>query len=181
MTKFFIGTLGAIFTVIAAAFGVVAVTGGASASGSPTTAATDPAGTPAPDVKSPPTELAVAIGQLTEDDGDSATVDLRASNRRDEAPVGTLRFYSEDDGYYNGGVHDFTCDNGVITANGGGGLVKPDGSRVAVVYQATFNTTTDEATVHVRGRGIDYTLDGHVDGLVWCGDPTKAPPSVPTS
>lgn len=173
MTKFFLGTLGAILTVGAAAFGVLSIAGGASAA-DPADDSSDPA------ASTQPRMLAVAIGQLSEDGGETATVDLRAGDK-DGKERGNLRFFSEDDGYYNGGVRDVSCEGGVITARGGGGLVQPDGTRVRVAYEATFDKATGEATIHVRGRDIDYTMQGEVDGLIWCGDPTQAPPAIAES
>lgn len=121
--------------------------------------------------------LAVAIGQLEEDDGESATVDLRANNR---TPGGNFRFYSEEYGYYNGGVRRFNCDDGEITAVGGGVLVQPDGTRVVITYEANFDTDGGSASVTVKGRGVNYTLEGELDGLAWCGDPSVAPPTATT-
>jgi hypothetical protein len=123
--------------------------------------------------------LAIAIGVLNEDGEDEyATVDLRATKRFGK-PGGAFRFYSEEHGYYNGGVRGFNCDDGVITAHGGGGLVQPDGTRIGVVYEAVFDTADGSATVTVKGKdGFEYTMEGVVDGLVWCGNPADGPPTA---
>lgn len=120
-----------------------------------------------------PSLVAVAIGQLAEDGGETATVDLRGTVR-DEKPGGALRFYSAEYGYYNGGVHTLTVDDaGVIHASGNGGLVQPGGTRVVVHYDATF-APDGTTSVHVRGRNIDYTLEGTLDGLVQVWGPPAA-------
>jgi len=122
--------------------------------------------------------LAVAIGELQGTGGAYATVDLRATVKNGTTG-GTLRFYAEGDGYYNGGVKSFTCLNGQITVKGGGGFVKPDGTRIAVVYEAHFDKITGQATITVKAKnGFQYTLTGNLNGLTWCGNPTQAPPNV---
>ncbi|MEX2159403.1 MAG: hypothetical protein WEB04_08375 [Dehalococcoidia bacterium] len=120
-----------------------------------------------------PSLIAAAIGQLTEDDGETATVDLRGTIR-DGKPGGALRFYSEEYGYYNGGVRTLTVDDaGLIHASGNGGLVQPDGTRVAVHHDATF-APDGTSSIHVRGRDLDYTLEGTLDGLVQVWEPPTA-------
>lgn len=117
-----------------------------------------------------PSLVAVAIGQLSEDDGETATVDLRGTIR-DEKAGGALRFYSEEYGYYNGGVRTLSIDDaGTIHASGNGGLTQPDGTRVVVHYDATF-ALDGTTSIHVRGRGIDYTLEGSLDGHVQVREP----------
>jgi len=112
----------------------------------------------------PPSQVAVAIGQLEEEDGEYATVDLRAAVR-DGDVGGALRFFSEEYGYYNGGVRTLeVADDGTIHVTGAGGLFH-DGARTQVRYDATF--APDGATsIHVQGRGVNYTMAGHLDGLV---------------
>jgi hypothetical protein len=164
--------LGMVVALGAAAFGIFAVAGT-----SASTTAT-PAATSAVSAATAPSLLAVAIGELQETGGTYATVDLRATVKAGTTG-GTLRFYAEGEGYYNGAVKTFTCLNGQITVTGGGGFVKPDGTRIAVVYEAHFDKTTGHATITVKGKnGFQYTLAGNLDGLTWCGNPTQAPPTV---
>ena len=118
--------------------------------------------------------LAIAIGQLEEEEGEYATVDLRAHDRGRVG--GNLRFFSKEYGYYNGGVKTLTCDDGVIAVSGGGGLILPDGTKKAVQYTAMFDTATGESSITVKGaHGLQYTMAGEMDGLVWCGDPQDEP------
>lgn len=110
--------------------------------------------------------VAIAIGQLVEDDGERATVDLRGAS--DGARVGgTLRFYSADHGYYNGAVRTLSVENGTIKATGAGGLLKPDGTRAAVKYTASISPDK-RVEIAVTGRNdFAYTLAGRLDpGLV---------------
>lgn len=111
-----------------------------------------------------PTLVGVAIGQLEEADGESATVDLRATIR-DGTAGGAFRFYSDEYGYYNGGVRSFTVEDGVIHVSGAGGLTQPDGTRVVVRYDATF-APDGTSSIHVQNRTLDYTMEGTLDGLV---------------
>ncbi|HEY8766640.1 MAG TPA: hypothetical protein VIP09_05180 [Dehalococcoidia bacterium] len=165
--------LGMVVALGAAAFGIFAVAGTSSAS-----ATTTPTATSAASTATAPSLLAVAIGELQGTGGAYATVDLRATVKNGTTG-GTLRFYAEGDGYYNGGVKSFTCLNGQITVKGGGGFVKPDGTRIAVVYEAHFDKTTGQATITVKAKnGFQYTLTGNLNGLTWCGNPTQAPPNV---
>lgn len=166
--------LGAVVVVLAASAAVLAFNGTSSAQEDPP--ASGESSRLAPD---PNGLLAITIGVLNEDGEDEwATVDLRATKRFGHSG-GNFRFYSEEHGYYNGGVRGFNCDDGVITAQGGGGLVQPDGTRIGVVYEAAFDTTDGSATVTVKGKdGYEYTMEGVVDGLVWCGNPADAPPAA---
>ena len=114
--------------------------------------------------------VAIAIGQLREADGETATVDLHATIRGGQVG-GNLRFFS-DDGYYNGGVRTLSVQNGVIRAAGAGGLLKPDGTRVIVAYEAEITVATKRTSIHIRGAGIDYTLHGVIEpGFVFAGSP----------
>ena len=71
-----------------------------------------------------------------------------------------------------------TATDGVITAKGAGGFTQPDGTRMAVVFEATFNTNDETASVTVKGKdGFSYTMSGAVDGLVYCGNLRDAPPT----
>jgi len=138
---------------------------------------------PAPEASGQPRpplakSTAIAIGTLEEEGEEGLNiVDLHAVELgpRDH---GNFRFFSEEYGYYNGGVRNLTCEDGVITAKGGGGLTQPDGTHLGVVYVATFDTNDDTATVKVTGKdGFEYTLDGTVDGLLYCGNLRDAPPT----
>lgn len=118
-----------------------------------------------------PTTVAVAIGQVVEDDGMRNTFDLRAQT--DGARVGgTLRFYCPHKGYYNGAVRTLAVENGTIKATGGGGLFQPDGTRIPVRYTATI-TPDQRVDVVVSGpNGFGYTIAGKMEpGLVRAGDP----------
>ena len=123
-------------------------------------------------IASKPT-VAIAIGQLQEHDGDRATVDLRAGIR-DGKTGGALRFFSEEHGYYNGGVKTLAIEDGKFTVTGGGGLFLPDGTRKQVRYTAVFSTDSGRAEITVKGKdGFQYMMSGTVDGLVT----VKTPPS----
>ncbi len=112
-----------------------------------------------------PSLVAVAIGQLKESNGDSFTVDLGAAIRNG-TPGGALRFFGRDVGYYNGGVRTLAVDGGVIKVTGGGGLLRPDGTRIAVRYSAQFSLDGSHATITVQGKNLQYTMDGRLDGFV---------------
>ncbi len=116
-----------------------------------------------PQVK--PSLVAVAIGQLNESNGDSVSVDLHAAIRNG-TPGGALRFFDHDVGYYNGGVRTLSVDGGVIKVTGGGGLLRPDGSRIAVRYSAQFSLDGSHATITVQGKSFQYTMDGRLNGFV---------------
>jgi hypothetical protein len=123
--------------------------------------------------------VAITIGQVVEEEGETATVDLHASVRNGRA-MGNLRFYSEEYGYYNGGVRTLRFEDGVITAAGGGGLFLPDGTRVQVRYTATVSVDDEHVELAVKGKdGLDYTIEGSLeDGFIWAGDPqTVKPPA----
>src|SRR5947209_2048335 len=116
MTNFFgsrvFAAIGGGLAVIAvAAIAVVALSGGSSGSVAAAPASPTASGQPA---KALPSLVAVAIGQLHESDGREVTVDLHAEVRDGKAG-GNFRFFSADDGYYNGGVASLTFENGVIT------------------------------------------------------------------
>jgi hypothetical protein len=117
-----------------------------------------------------PSQVAVAIGQLEEGYGESATVDLRAAIRDGQAG-GALRFYSEEYGYYNGAVRTLVVEDGVIKVTGGGGLFPPEGGRLQVRYEAEFSLDGSSASIHVHGIGIDYTMSGAFDGFVTIWEP----------
>jgi len=118
-----------------------------------------------------PQMVAIAIGQLNEADGETATVDFRGAIRMDGVG-GNLRFFSEEYGYYNGGVRTLSVEEGIIHATGGGGLFQPDGTRIGVRYEAEFVIESGETTIHVMGKdGLDYMMEGTLDGLVHAGPP----------
>ena len=121
--------------------------------------------------------VAITIGQVVEEEGDTATVDLHASIRNGKA-MGNLRFYSEEYGYYNGGVRTLKFEDGAITATGGGGLFLPDGTRVQVRYAATISVEDEHVEIAVKGKdGLAYTIEGSLeDGFIWAGDPQKEKP-----
>ena len=126
-----------------------------------------------------PSLVAITIGQVAEDDGETATVDLHGTVR-DGRAMGNLRFYSEEYGYYNGGVRTLKFDDGVITATGGGGLFLPDGTRVQVRYTAMISVEDEHVEIAVKGKdGLEYTIAGALeDGFIWAGDPqTEKPPT----
>jgi hypothetical protein len=110
--------------------------------------------------------VAIAVGQLEEDGGEYATVDLHAGNRNGKIG-GALRFFSEEYGYYNGAVRTVKVENGVIHVTGAGGLFPPGGGRVQVRFDATFSTQDKHGEIKVtRANGTTYTMSGTLDGLV---------------
>ena len=119
-----------------------------------------------------PSSVAVAIGTLNEAGGDYAFIDFRGAQRNGGAG-GNLRFYAPDEGYYNGGVRTLSVQDGVVKATGAGPLVKPDGGRVRVRYEAEFNQRTKQVTIKVEGKGgVKYTIQGRLDpGLIKTGSP----------
>ena len=125
----------------------------------------------------PPSLVAVAIGQLTEDDGETGVIDLRAAIRDGKAS-GNFRFFSEEYGYYNGGVRTLSVENGVISVSGGGGLFPPEaGKRVQVRYTATFAIDSGATEITVTGKdGATYTMEGTLDGLIRAGTPLNGKP-----
>ena len=126
-----------------------------------------------------PSEVAIAIGTVTEADGGQCTLDLRAADRGD-ATHGNLRFYCPDDGYSNGGVRTLTVTNGAIAATGQGGFTKTDGTRSKVQFNAQISAD-GQVTVAVTGAKENYTLSGHLAGKVQAGPPAlkRAPKSTP--
>ncbi len=122
--------------------------------------------------------VAIAIGQFNEADGGTATIDLRAATRNGKTR-GALRFFSDEHGYYNGGVKTLTVEDGKFTVTGGGGLFLPDGTRKQVRYSAVFSTDSGQAEITVKGKdGFQYTMSGTVDGLVTVKTPPGPAPSA---
>ena len=152
----------------AAAFAVFAFSAGSSAD----TGGQNRGGAGAPQaITDPDAVLAIAIGQLYEDGEDEeATVDLRA-HTIDGETAGSFRFFSEEYGYYNGGVRTLAVSDGVITATGAGGLFPPEGGRTPVRYTAVFDSNTGHAEITVKARDFEYTMAGDVNGLIWAGHP----------
>jgi len=121
--------------------------------------------TPAASTSAKPSLVAIAIGQLNEPSGESFTVDLHAAIKNG-TPGGALRLFGDEVGYYNGGVRTLSVDGGVIHITGGGGLFRPDGTRVAVRYSAEFSLDGSHAAITVEGRNYKYTMEGTLDGFV---------------
>ena len=116
----FAGIAGAV--AVAAVTAVVAL---AAFSGGSSAAPGDGTGAGLREPLVPASLVAIAIGQVVEEGGETATIDLHGSIR-DGRAGGNFRFYSEEYGYYNGGVKTLKVEDGVITATGGGGLFPPE-------------------------------------------------------
>lgn len=116
-------------------------------------------------------EIAVAFGRL--EGAEDAVIDFRAADGP-ERSGGHLRFWSEDDGFYNGVSRNVEINGQNVHAEGAGPLTKPDGTRVRVRFTLDLNGDTDQVTVKVTGEGIDYTLTGTVEGRVLVGKLDKA-------
>jgi hypothetical protein len=118
-------------------------------------------------------EVAVAFGRLAGDE--AAVIDFRGA----EGPArsgGHLRFWTEDDGFYNGVARKVEINGQVVHAEGAGPLTRPDGSRVRVRFTLDLDGATNRLTITVTGEGVDYTLAGTVEGRVFVGvPPTPAP------
>jgi hypothetical protein len=131
-----------------------------------------------PPADRPLKSTAIAIGVVEEEGEDGLNlVDLHGVEfgRRDG---GNLRFFSEEYGYYNGAVRELSCLEGVITAKGSGGLTLPDGSHKFVVFEATFDTSSNAAEVTVKAKDeYTYTIEGTLEGLTYCGNLRDAPPT----
>jgi hypothetical protein len=158
-------------------FAVVAFSGSSSAQTATPGADVAGAGTQDASVAGKPT-VAIAIGQLNEADGGTATVDLRAGIRGGKTG-GALRFFSDEHGYYNGGVKTLTIEDGKFTVTGGGGLFLPDGTRKQVRYSAVFSMDSGQAEITVKAKdGFQYTMSGVVDGLVTVRQAPSPAPSA---
>lgn len=121
-------------------------------------------------------QVAIAIGGVAESSGDTATIDLRAAKGAERAG-GTLRFWDEEHGYYNGVVRTLSIEGGVIRASGAGPLWTGAGERVPVRFELTIVEATDHVTIVVEGRedaGYRYTIEGTLDGLIFAGAPPRA-------
>lgn len=118
-----------------------------------------------------PTEVAIAFGRVTGDE--PAVIDFRAAEGA-QRRAGHLRFWTEDDGFYNGVARKVEINGQNVHAEGAGPLVKPDGTRVRVRFSLDLNGATKHVTVTVKGEGVDYTLEGTIEGRVFVGAPPKA-------
>jgi hypothetical protein len=120
-------------------------------------------------------QVAIAIGGVAESGGDTATIDLRAAKGAERAG-GTLRFWDEEHGYYNGVVRTLTIEGGVIHATGAGPLWTPEGERVPVRFDLTIDEASKQVTIVIEGRedaGYGYTLAGTLEGFIFAGDPPR--------
>ena len=116
--------------------------------------------------------VAIAMGTVHEDDGSQSWLSLRAGSAGDRV-AGNLRFYCREAGFYNGAVRSLTVAGGAIHAEGGGGLMRPDGTRVAVRF--TLDVSPDgRTTLSIVGRGYEYSMSGVLDGFIYAG----APPAI---
>ena len=116
-------------------------------------------------------EIAIAFGRLQ--GAEEAVIDFRAAEGAEQSR-GHLRFWTEDDGFYNGASRKVEINGQNVHAEGAGPLTKPDGTRVRVRFSLDLNGDTDQVTVKVTGEGIDYTLSGTVEGRVFVGKLEKA-------
>jgi hypothetical protein len=116
---------------------------------------------------------AVAMGQLRQGYGASATIDLVAGIK-DGRVAGNLRFYSPTYGYYNGAVRSLTISSGAIHATGAGPLIEPNGEHQFVQFTADVSADGQRVTITVQERsGESYTLSGRLDpGFVRTGTPS---------
>ncbi len=118
-----------------------------------------------------PAEIAIAFGRIEGDE--AAVIDFRAAEGA-ERSGGHLRFWTEDDGFYNGVSRKVEIDGQKVHAEGAGPLTKPDGTRVRVRFTLDLDGATRALRVTVKGEGVDYTLEGTVEGRVFVGAPPKA-------
>jgi len=118
-----------------------------------------------------PTAVAIDLGAVAGDE--AAYIDFHAAVGP-ERQGGNLRFWTEDDGYYNGGVRTVTINGQNVHAEGAGPLWR-DGTRVPVKFTLDLNGDSDHVSITVKGRDLDYTLEGTVDGFVFVGPPPQKP------
>lgn len=111
-------------------------------------------------------EVAIAFGRLQ--GTEEAVIDFRAAEGAEQSR-GHLRFWTEDDGFYNGASRKVEINGQNVHAEGAGPLTKPDGTRVRVRFTLDLNGATDQVTVKVTGEGVDYTLTGTIEGRVFVG------------
>ncbi len=117
-----------------------------------------------------PTAVAIALGAIEGDE--EAYLDFHAAISS-ERQGGNLRFWTEDDGYYNGGVRTLTINGQHVHAEGVGPLWQPDGTRVPVRFSIDLNGGSNHVSITVRGRDLEYTLEGTVEGFVFVGAPPQ--------
>ena len=125
----------------------------------------------APDAqqRAKPVAVAIALGAVTGDE--EAYIDLHAAVGP-ERQGGNLRFWTEDDGYYNGNIRTVTINGQNVHAEGAGPLWH-DGKRVPVRFTLDLNGGSNRVSVTVKGRDLEYTLAGTVDGFVFVGPPPQ--------
>jgi hypothetical protein len=117
-----------------------------------------------------PLAVAIALGAIEGDE--EAYIDLHAAVGA-ERQGGNLRFWTEDDGYYNGGIRTVTITGQNVHAEGAGPLWKPDGTRVPVRFSMDLNGGSNRVSITVKGRELEYTLEGKVEGFVFVGPPPQ--------
>lgn len=117
-----------------------------------------------------PTAVAIALGAIEGDE--EAYLDFHAAISS-ERQGGNLRFWTEDDGYYNGGVRTVTINGQNVHAEGAGPLWQPDGTRVPVRFTLDLNGGSNRLSITVQGRDLEYTLEGTIDGFVFVGAPPQ--------
>ncbi len=117
-----------------------------------------------------PAEIAIAFGRIQGDE--AAVIDFRAAEGA-ERSGGHLRFWTEDDGFYNGVARKVEINGQNVHAEGAGPLTKPDGTRVRVRFTLDLNGATHRVQVTVKGEGVDYTLEGTIEGRVFVGAPPR--------
>ena len=117
-----------------------------------------------------PTAVAVAFGAIEADE--EAYIDFHAA-MGSERQSGALRFWTEDDGFYNGAVRTVTINGQNVHAEGAGPLWKTDGTRVPVRFTIDLNGGSNHVKITVVGRNLEYTIEGTVEGFVFVGAPPQ--------
>ena len=158
--------------LVLGAVAVVIGAGGAAAQNQPPTPPASPAADRAANQQQGELVGAIAMGQLRQADGGTATIDLHAGTRDGNA-IGNLRFYSPTYGYYNGAVRSLTIVSGAIHATGGGLLHEPNGEHERVQFTADISTDGQRVTIAVQEQnGETYAMSGRLDpGFVRSGSP----------
>jgi hypothetical protein len=117
-----------------------------------------------------PAAVAIALGAI--EGSEEAYLNFRAADGA-ERDGGNLRFWTEDDGYYNGNVRGVTINGQNVHAEGGGPLWKPDGTHTLVRFSIDLNGGSNHVSITVTGRDLDYTIEGTVEGFVFIGQPPQ--------
>jgi hypothetical protein len=117
-----------------------------------------------------PSAVAIAFGAVAGDE--HAYIDFHAATGSDRQ-AGNLRFWTEDDGYYNGAVRVLTINGQNVHAEGAGPLWKTDGTRVPVRFTLDLNGGSNRLRISVQGRDLEYTLEGRIEGFVFIGAPPQ--------